>query len=94
MSLWQLIKDVFEDEFTEDKQTQEPDMLTQLKDLFKKEVALMQTTKVSAMILNLLAEFNDGTLKAVNLKDDAIDCIIGLLQAEKSAANTTPATKA
>lgn len=66
------------------KQTKEEPMLNQLKDLFKKEVSLVQTCKLSAMVINLLNEFNADLLKDGNSRDAAIDCIIGLLQAEKT----------
>jgi hypothetical protein len=60
-------------------------MLNTLKDLFKKEISLVQTTKLSAMVLNLLNEFNADLLKDGNSRDAAIDCIIQLLHSEKSA---------
>ncbi len=59
-------------------------MSNELKALFKKEVALLQTCKVSAMIVNLLNEFTSETMKDLSLKDHAIDCLIVILQDEKT----------
>lgn len=59
-------------------------MLNELKALFNKEVSLVQTCKVSAMVINLVNEFNAQTLKDGNAKDVAIDCVIALLQGEKT----------
>lgn len=59
-------------------------MLNTLKTLFKKEVALIQTCKLSAMVINILNEFNADMLKDGNSRDAAIDCIIKLLEDEKT----------
>lgn len=58
-------------------------MLSELKNLFKKEVALVQTCKLSAMVANIVNEFNNEMMKDHSAKDAAIDCIIHLLQGEK-----------
>lgn len=63
--------------------TQEVHM--QLYDLFKKEVALMQSCKVSAQVINLLNELTPDTLKDEGSRNQAIDAIVELLVAEKKA---------
>jgi hypothetical protein len=66
------------------KQKEDKPMLNELKNLFKKEIALVQTCKMSAMVVNMLNEFTAETMNDVSAKDAAIDCVISLLQAEKS----------
>lgn len=76
------------DELTGSKVKEKPkgneNMLNHLKELFVKETSLMQTCKVSAMIINLLNELNAQTLKAIDTKNEAIDCIIQILESEKT----------
>ena len=66
-------------------------MMDDLKSLFKREVALLQTTKISAAIINLLAEFNDANAASVNKKNAFIDCLISILEEEKT--QIPPASK-
>lgn len=56
-----------------------------LKDFFKKEMALFQSTKIQGMLLNLLNEFSPATLKDITLRNAAIDAVIQLLQDEKTS---------
>lgn len=89
MSLIDVLKEIFGEAFPskQKKQGKQP-MLNGLKELFKKEVSLVQTCKLSAMVINLLNEFNAETLKDGNMRDAAIDCVIQILQQEKSQPKT------
>lgn len=59
-------------------------MMDDLKSLFKKEVALLQTTKISAAIINLIAEYNDNNAAIPNKRNAYIDFLIAILEEEKT----------
>ncbi len=85
--VWQEIKNGFK---TTPIQETKP-MMDDLKSLFKKEVSLLQTTKISAAVINLIAEYNDNNASAPNKKNAFIDCIIAMLEEEKTTV--PPASK-
>lgn len=85
MTFVEVLKEIKESLFPTYEIIREDEMLNKLKSLFREDVSLVQTCKLSAMVINMLNEFNADMLKDGNTRDAAIDCIIELLQSEKSS---------